>query len=242
MRSEPGCAQRHFAAWNCRRSTPRRAAREYPPRADAQGRSSPKLSSGRTFGLLLPLCAVQVPGGSLGGIGRSGRRQRPALNFHGDLVPSEIRVCDASSGGDRERSAGETIPAGARRYLCGRVRIVWHLVRILVVADSTQTDERPSVNVLTWLGQLFGSLSGQRSGVETREPPSTSETEARRVAAAWASENGKRWTLPANANVVDHDGRRLWSVESNAIGKGYRLAITIDDATGQVIAHREYPR
>jgi hypothetical protein len=37
-------------------------------------------------------------------------------------------------------------------------------------------------------------------------------------------------------------GRRLWSVESNAIGKGYRLVITIDDVTGRVIAHREYPR
>jgi hypothetical protein len=98
------------------------------------------------------------------------------------------------------------------------------------------------VNILVRLGQLFGSLSGHRPGVETRQPPSTPETEARRIAAAWASQNGKRWTLPANASLVDQDGRRLWSVESNAIGKGYRLVITIDDPTGQVLAHREYPR
>jgi hypothetical protein len=69
----------------------------------------------------------------------------------------------------------------------------------------------------------------------------TLEDDARRIAAAWATEHQKRWALPASALLSNESGRRLWLIQSNAQGKGYSLAITIDDATGLVIAHHEYP-
>jgi hypothetical protein len=73
-------------------------------------------------------------------------------------------------------------------------------------------------------------------------PPQTPEAEALRIAATWAAEQKKRWTLPAKATLNTGRGRRLWLIQSNATGKGYSLAITIDDVTGQVVAHHEYPR
>ena len=72
--------------------------------------------------------------------------------------------------------------------------------------------------------------------------PTISEANARDIAATWATTHGKRWTVPASATPGDEGTRRLWVVQSNALGKGYSLIVTIDAETGIVIAHRELPR
>jgi len=72
--------------------------------------------------------------------------------------------------------------------------------------------------------------------------PTISETDARHIAATWAATHGKRWTVPATATPSDDGTRRLWVIQSNALGKGYSLIVTIEAHTGSVIAHRELPR
>ena len=98
------------------------------------------------------------------------------------------------------------------------------------------------MSLLRWIDKVFGLSSESNAGRPLIEPPTTLEGDARRIAAAWAAEHKKRWALPADASLSDDGGRRLWLVQSNAQGKGYSLAVTIDDATGQVVAHHEYPR
>jgi hypothetical protein len=98
------------------------------------------------------------------------------------------------------------------------------------------------VNFLRRFGRFFGISSESGAAAPDLAPPTTLEDEARRIAAAWAAEHQKRWTLPASASLSDETGRRLWLIQSNAQGKGYSLVITIDNATGHVIAHHEYPR
>lgn len=98
------------------------------------------------------------------------------------------------------------------------------------------------MNLLRRFGRLFGMSSESCAARPDLVPPTTLEDDARRIAAAWATEHGKRWTLPASASLSDESGRRLWLIQSNAEGKGYSLLITVDDATGHVIAHHEYPR
>jgi hypothetical protein len=98
------------------------------------------------------------------------------------------------------------------------------------------------MNFLRRFGRFFGVSSARGTAGRDLAPPTTFEDDARRIAAAWASEHQKRWSLPPSASLSEESGRRLWLIQSNAGGKGYRVAITIDDATGQVIAHHEYPR
>ena len=113
---------------------------------------------------------------------------------------------------------------------------------MLVVSDPTKGSGAAPVTLLRRFGRLFGISSESGADGPQLTPPTTLEDDARRIAAAWAAEHQKRWTLPASASLSDERGRRLWVIQSNAQGKGYSLAITIDDATGNVLAHHEYPR
>lgn len=98
------------------------------------------------------------------------------------------------------------------------------------------------MSIRRWFGRVFRLSSERRESPPDVNVPTTPEADARRIAASWAAENNKRWSLPADAGLSDQGGRRLWLIQSNALGKGYSLAITIDDATGEVVAHHEYPR
>ena len=97
------------------------------------------------------------------------------------------------------------------------------------------------MSILRWFGDVVRRATAGRA-IHPETQPRTPEAEALRIAAAWAAEEKKRWTLPAKATLETDGGRHLWLVQSNATGKGHSLAITIDDATGQVVAHHEYPR
>jgi hypothetical protein len=70
----------------------------------------------------------------------------------------------------------------------------------------------------------------------------TSEGEARRIAESWAVEYKKYWTMPASATLQIEGDRRFWIIQSNAHGKGHRIVVTIDDATGQVADQHVLPR
>ena len=69
-----------------------------------------------------------------------------------------------------------------------------------------------------------------------------SEGEALSIARSWAMANNKYWMAPATATAKVDQGRRIWLVRSNAHGKGHSVLVTIDDATGQILEHHEYPR
>jgi hypothetical protein len=93
--------------------------------------------------------------------------------------------------------------------------------------------------LLRWLRhQLFRGPSDGQSPDGAR----ISEGEALRIAQSWAVANKKYWMAPATATVKVDQGRRIWLVHSNAHGKGHSVLVTIDDATGQILEHHEYPR
>jgi hypothetical protein len=94
------------------------------------------------------------------------------------------------------------------------------------------------MSVLRRLGELF--RRGEKNHHELA--PTMTETEAYRIAAAWAAEHQKHWALPATASFVIDKGRRLWVVQTNTTGRGHSLAVTVEDETGKVIAHHELPR
>lgn len=83
--------------------------------------------------------------------------------------------------------------------------------------------------------------------VHTKLPPRdaaiTSEDDARRIAHQWAMAKRERWQDPIQTDYIyDENGRPCWVVQSNCPGLGYSLIITIDDASGQVIATSSLPR
>ena len=95
------------------------------------------------------------------------------------------------------------------------------------------------MTLLRWLrDRLFGAPDGGQSLSGAR----MSEDEARRIAESWAAANKKYWMAPATATVKVDQGRRIWLVQSNAHGKGHSVLVTIDDATGEILEHHEYPR
>jgi hypothetical protein len=94
---------------------------------------------------------------------------------------------------------------------------------------------------MTWMSWLRDQF---RRPENTQFPVGAhmTEAEARRLAESWATENKKYWMTPATAAFKVDEGRRIWLVQSNAHGKGHSILVTIDDATGQVLGHHEYPR
>jgi hypothetical protein len=65
---------------------------------------------------------------------------------------------------------------------------------------------------------------------------------ARRIAERWAATMGVRWSEPVRQVYVQ--GRRgpCWLLECSASGAPHREIVTIDDASGQIIARRAIPQ
>ncbi len=110
-----------------------------------------------------------------------------------------------------------------------------------MVTDPTKGRGDASVSFWGRLERLLG-IDQNKGAAGVARAPTISEADARDIAATWATTHGKRWTVPATATPGDEGTRRLWVVQSNALGKGYSLIVTIDAETGIVIAHRELPR
>jgi hypothetical protein len=95
---------------------------------------------------------------------------------------------------------------------------------------------------LSFLGDICRWL---QPGVRVGEQPSEcnmNEIEARSIAGQWASAKRLKWTEPSEARC-GRDGERLvWSVRSNATGRGHSIGVRIDDATKCVIDHDVLPR
>jgi hypothetical protein len=70
-----------------------------------------------------------------------------------------------------------------------------------------------------------------------------SEDDARRIAHQWAIAHRQWWEEPIRADYVRHEeGWPCWVVQSNWSGQGFSLIVTIEDATGKVVATHTLPR
>ena len=93
--------------------------------------------------------------------------------------------------------------------------------------------------------KLLASLRADpvRRDLPPLEQARTSEGDARRIAHQWVMARHLLWDDPIRAKYVYHEnGQPCWVVRSNYGGQGFSLIITIDDASGQVIASRSLPR
>ncbi len=86
---------------------------------------------------------------------------------------------------------------------------------------------------------LLDWIRGVPSGPDPAADAHTPRPEAERIAAEWANRNRKLWSTPVLATFKVERGRAIWVVESNYAGRGHRIFVTVDDASGTVVGHDE---
>lgn len=96
-------------------------------------------------------------------------------------------------------------------------------------------DQRVSVNLIALVKSVLGLGTEAATAV-----PSFPEAEVRQLARDWAQGQGLHWVEPSECSYDPKS--RVWSVRSNASGKGFSVRVTLDDVAGQVIGHHVYPR
>jgi hypothetical protein len=92
---------------------------------------------------------------------------------------------------------------------------------------------------VSFLERIAAWLSAVPSARDPGPNAHTPKLEAQRIAAEWAERNQKLMSSPLNATFKVVRGRPVWEVESNYLGKGHRIIVTVDDATGTVVGHDE---
>jgi len=92
---------------------------------------------------------------------------------------------------------------------------------------------------MSFLQRIWQRFLGVRPGPGPGENAHTPRVEAERLATEWAERNRRRMSRPMNATYKVVRGRPIWEVESNYGGKGHRIFVTVDDATGVVVGHDE---
>jgi hypothetical protein len=93
------------------------------------------------------------------------------------------------------------------------------------------------VIVASIFARLFSALRLARRQTFT---PTLTEAEVCRVAQDWAQAQELRWLEPVGCRF--EPATRMWEVQSNALGKGFSVRVTVDDASGIVVAHHVLPR